>query len=508
MWFTPLCKRIQDFRNKQNVHKKQKRAQKMQARSSRDSPRTIPLKLPVQSGPTVPVEANGQCDHGVQGDSADAAALREEMASLGAQLASSQAALETARQEVSSLSSENVGLSVRARSHDELVPQLEAVQTELVAAVSASNELQSSLEGVQEQLVSRGAAHDALSEQHADLQGCHDELLAEHSQVLEQLSTTASSQEKMQGLMELAQQSAAELAEQSATEMARLDEAQAGLAAQHERTISDAAAEHAEVMASQRAALEHTSEEQVEKMTAELAELRAQLGGAEEAAAELAVSKQAEVDGLACELKELRAAWASAESAHAAELQAMRVQQENGREAAEAAQSALRAEIETLQAMHEQGGRMDRMKRRADLVARTPAQRGAVQYQCGDNKSFQAVFMELNRQGVLTLKKAPAGTKGLASVVPRTSSALGCVVGELKKPRKGQPHAFRLDLGEGDSEGDLKYVLSVDTAEEKQHWMSRLKQWSVLSADELAGIVKEVQALEQGEQADASDPPA
>jgi hypothetical protein len=36
-WFTPTCKRIQEFRNRQNVLKKQKRAQKVQSRSSRDS---------------------------------------------------------------------------------------------------------------------------------------------------------------------------------------------------------------------------------------------------------------------------------------------------------------------------------------------------------------------------------------------------------------------------------------------------------------------------------------
>ena len=36
-WFTPTCKRIQEFRNKQNLMAKQRRAQKMQARSSRCS---------------------------------------------------------------------------------------------------------------------------------------------------------------------------------------------------------------------------------------------------------------------------------------------------------------------------------------------------------------------------------------------------------------------------------------------------------------------------------------
>ena len=39
-WFTPTCKRIQEFRNKQNAMKKQRRAQKLQAHSSRFSVRT------------------------------------------------------------------------------------------------------------------------------------------------------------------------------------------------------------------------------------------------------------------------------------------------------------------------------------------------------------------------------------------------------------------------------------------------------------------------------------
>ena len=40
-WFTPTCKRIQQFRNKQSVMQKQKRAQKMQARASKDSMQVV-----------------------------------------------------------------------------------------------------------------------------------------------------------------------------------------------------------------------------------------------------------------------------------------------------------------------------------------------------------------------------------------------------------------------------------------------------------------------------------
>lgn len=36
-WFTPTCERIQEFRNKQNALRKQRRAQKMQSRSLRSS---------------------------------------------------------------------------------------------------------------------------------------------------------------------------------------------------------------------------------------------------------------------------------------------------------------------------------------------------------------------------------------------------------------------------------------------------------------------------------------
>jgi hypothetical protein len=66
----------------------------------------------------------------------------------------------------------------------------------------------------------------------------------------------------------------------------------------------------------------------------------------------------------------------------------------------------------------------------------------------------------------------------------------GCNVGELKQPRKGHQHAFRVDLQDADSAGSKKYVLSVDTDEEKQLWMSRLRAYTYLSVEEVAEVIQ------------------
>ena len=74
---------------------------------------------------------------------------------------------------------------------------------------------------------------------------------------------------------------------------------------------------------------------------------------------------------------------------------------------------------------------------------------------------------------------------------------IGCQVGQVKKPRKGHPNAFRLDLAEKDrcaalalrrgflfygngkimksarSAGENKYIISVEGAAE---WMEALRQ--------------------------------
>ena len=51
-------------------------------------------------------------------------------------------------------------------------------------------------------------------------------------------------------------------------------------------------------------------------------------------------------------------------------------------------------------------------------------------------------------------------------------SAINTSVGELKNPRKGHAHAFRVDLAGNDSSGVKKYVLSMPSAAEKKRWMT------------------------------------
>ena len=71
-----------------------------------------------------------------------------------------------------------------------------------------------------------------------------------------------------------------------------------------------------------------------------------------------------------------------------------------------------------------------------------------------------------------------------------SATVTGCSIGELKQPRKGHPHAFRVDLQDTDSAGSKKYVLSVDTDEEKQLWMSRLRAYTYLSVEEVAEVIQ------------------
>eukprot|EP01043_Picozoa_sp_COSAG02_P088093 COSAG02_NODE_25259_length_664_cov_0.837168_1_plen_94_part_10 len=66
----------------------------------------------------------------------------------------------------------------------------------------------------------------------------------------------------------------------------------------------------------------------------------------------------------------------------------------------------------------------------------------------------------------------------------------GCSVGELKQARKGHEYAFRVDLKDADSAGSKKYVLSVDTDEEKQLWLSRLRAYTYLSVQEVAEVMR------------------
>ena len=74
-----------------------------------------------------------------------------------------------------------------------------------------------------------------------------------------------------------------------------------------------------------------------------------------------------------------------------------------------------------------------------------------------------------------------------------SATVAGCSVGELKQPRKGHDYAFRVDLKDADSAGSKKYVLSVDTDEEKQLWMNRLRAYIYLSEQEVAEVIRLMQ---------------
>ena len=72
----------------------------------------------------------------------------------------------------------------------------------------------------------------------------------------------------------------------------------------------------------------------------------------------------------------------------------------------------------------------------------------------------------------------------------------GCSVGELKNERKGHRFAFRVDIEKRDSKGDQKYVFSVDTEEEKEFWMTKLRRWGEISPASLQELLKEIEEVE------------
>jgi hypothetical protein len=143
--------------------------------------------------------------------------------------------------------------------------------------------------------------------------------------------------------------------------------------------------------------------------------------------------------------------------------------------------------------------------RLATLRARTPSQSGNVQCQYGGKKKFVPVFLQLDKDGVLSMRTANKGRDGK---VLRTGSVLGCSVGELKNERKGHSLAFRVDIEEKDSKGDHKYVFSVDTAEEKELWMRRLSKWGELNPGRLQELVKEIEEVDAEAAAAAAAMPA
>ena len=73
--------------------------------------------------------------------------------------------------------------------------------------------------------------------------------------------------------------------------------------------------------------------------------------------------------------------------------------------------------------------------------------------------------MELKR-GRCTLKEEDRDGTLIAA-----ASVIGANASLPKSARKGHENCFRLDLPKPDSQGCQKYVVSVDTEEERDHWM-------------------------------------
>ena len=154
----------------------------------------------------------------------------------------------------------------------------------------------------------------------------------------------------------------------------------------------------------------------------------------------------------------------------------------------------------------------DAALRRSILLSRVPALRGEVLVQIGGKKEFSGVFLELEL-GALVARKVNRNPLqedeeeefSRSGDVLREAKAAKCSVSELKNQRAGHEFAFRVDLAAKDSEGEAKYVLSLDTAEEKELWMTSLTAYSRLSEQDIEAVVSaaEEESVEPAEEADA-----
>ena len=73
---------------------------------------------------------------------------------------------------------------------------------------------------------------------------------------------------------------------------------------------------------------------------------------------------------------------------------------------------------------------------------------------------FSNVWLSLTPSAELVFKEGNQAGKTL-----RSANVRGCLVAEPKSARKGHKHCLRLDVAESDTEGDKKYIISVDAAE-------------------------------------------
>ena len=105
---------------------------------------------------------------------------------------------------------------------------------------------------------------------------------------------------------------------------------------------------------------------------------------------------------------------------------------------------------------------------------------GPVHCQFKGKGSFVAVHLALADGQLVFRADGPDGEQ------LRTAEVGGCTCGVLKKPRKGHPHGFRVDLNKPDTQKVSKYVLSVADKADLRLWMDAFGAYSDMSAAEIS----------------------
>ena len=500
MWFTPACNVIQKFRHKQEMLTKQMHAQKRAARTPSAS-RSIrsPSLLAIRQG--LSDESGVAALAGSQQDARRLASLESELQALQSEHAAavsshtevlvSQTALREAHAaELAGVRASNSSATaVRTQAHHNISGEMPYI-TDCLCFQVAVCALQSELQEARATQAEAAAAFDA------------------------QLAAAAARDtEALDAATELV---AVPLEETSAASDATLTELK-------EKHAAALLAQQEQVVAVESAAMEQTIhvsslESELEALRLEHATAAVGAVSALEAATEAIAARDQEVANLQSEMAELRESHSVALEVAVEEYMYRRKLDELRAEKQAVASEpdpdpepelklqpepdlkpepkpepeAVVCEADLVQS----GVVSETAVWLAKLAAKTPPQSGDVSCQFGGSKKsrFERVFMELTRDGSIAMKETKDGMP--SQVVLRTASAVGCSVSELKNVRKGHSYAFRLDIVAKDSKGEQKYVLSVDTDEEKTHWMAKLGKWSELTAESLEGIAVEVAAAE------------
>jgi hypothetical protein len=121
-----------------------------------------------------------------------------------------------------------------------------------------------------------------------------------------------------------------------------------------------------------------------------------------------------------------------------------------------------------------------------------PSNAGNVSCQYGGKGAFEPVWLEV-RRGALTVRENEC-----AAATLRTASVLGCVADTPKKSRKGHEHALRIDLAQPDSVGEAKMLVSVASQRELFLWRECLSAYRGMSAEQLAGLLSDADAMAGG----------